>query len=237
MSTIAATVIRSNVARVREGLDAAARASGRDPAGIALVGVTKSVGVLEAKALLEAGVRDLGENRPEELLRKASHPELGDARWHLIGTYQRRKVRDTLAPVALVHSVDSVALAEALSARAAALGRDVPCLFQVNVSGETSKHGFAPEALRRALDSLRRLPALVWSGLMTMAPEGASSDACRRIFAATREFRDALRDRELELPHLSMGMSGDYVEAVLEGATLVRVGTALFRVASAGPDS
>jgi PLP dependent protein len=237
MSIIAASAVKANVARVREAVAAAARSSGRDPGEITIVGVTKAVGTDEARALLDAGIADLGENRPEELVRKAADPALREARWHMIGTYQRRKVRDSASTVALVHSVDSLALASTLSSRAAALGRELPCLFQVNVSGEASKHGFSPDGLRAALGALRGLPAVSWRGLMTMAPENATADSRRQIFSATRELRDRIRDQDLPLRDLSMGMSGDYVEAVLEGATLIRVGTALFRVASAGPGS
>jgi PLP dependent protein len=228
MSTIRRASIRANVERIRTRIAEAAKASGRAASDVVLVGVTKAVGLPEARELLEAGVRDLGENRPESLQSKASDPALGSARWHLIGTYQRRKVRDTLPPIAVIHSVDSVQLAETLSARAEALGRPVDCLVQVNVSGEEAKHGFAPSELARALEALRALPALRWRGLMTMAPEDAPPDACRRIFSATRSLRDGVSDPDLPLPDLSMGMSRDFVEAILEGATLVRVGTALF---------
>jgi pyridoxal phosphate enzyme (YggS family) len=232
MSTIAEGAIRSNLDRIKAAVEQAAKASGRGAAEVTIVGVTKAVGVAEARALLDCGVHDLGENRPEQLASRAAEPSLRAARWHLIGTYQRRKVRDTLALIALVHAVDSIALARSLASRAAELGRTVDCLLQVNVSGEASKHGFAPEAVRQAFEAVRSLPSLRWRGLMTMAPEDATSDACRRIFSATRDLRDRLREPGMPLPDLSMGMSRDYVEAVLEGATLIRVGTGLFKVAS-----
>jgi pyridoxal phosphate enzyme (YggS family) len=228
MSTIGGAVIRANLDRVRARVEAAARASGRAASDVTIVGVTKAVGIPEAAALIDAGVVHLGENRPEQLATRAAAPELASARWHLIGTYQRRKVRDTLAPVAFVHSVDSIPLASTLSDRACALFREVDCLVQVNVSGEASKHGYSPQELPKALEVLRVLPGLRWRGLMTMAPEAASLPECRRIFAATRELRDRVRDARLPLHDLSMGMSRDYAEAVLEGATLVRIGTALF---------
>jgi pyridoxal phosphate enzyme (YggS family) len=190
--------------------------------------VTKQVGVREARWLLEAGLSDLGENRPEELAAKAADPSLAGARWHLIGTYQRRKVRDTLGAVAVVHSVHSAALASALSARAVELDRDVDCFVQVNVSGEQTKQGFSPDAARAALDVLRELPRLRWRGLMTMAPAGGPPGGARAVFAAARELRDRLRDDRLPLAGLSMGMSSDYADAILEGATVIRVGTVLF---------
>lgn len=211
----------------------AAKRSGRDPASVTIVAVTKSVGPREAGWLLEAGHRDLGENRPEALALRAADPALAAARWHMIGTYQRRKVKGTLAPIAVVHSVHSLALAEAVSAEARSLGREVDCLIQVNVSGEPSKQGFAPDAAGAAIDRMRTLPAIRWRGLMTMAPDHAAPPECRRIFAATRLLRDRLRDASLPLPDLSMGMSRDFLEAILEGATLIRVGTALFQAPDA----
>jgi pyridoxal phosphate enzyme (YggS family) len=228
--------VRANLARILGQLASAAERSGRTAAAVTLVAVTKSVGPREARFLLEAGHRDLGENRPESLAERAADPSLAGARWHLIGTYQRRKVRDTLASVALVHSVHSADLGAVISARAAQLGRDVACLLQVNVSGEASKQGVRPAEARAALDRLRELPRLRIRGLMTMAPEDASPDECRRIFAATRTLRDRLRDAALPLDDLSMGMSRDFAEGVLEGATLVRIGTALFQPAR-GRDS
>jgi pyridoxal phosphate enzyme (YggS family) len=230
-------LVRSNLERIRSQVDEAARRAGRDPRAVRIVGVTKSVGALQARWLIDAGITDLGENRPEELVRKASDPGLAAARWHLIGTYQRRKVKATLGPVAVIHSIHSVPLAEAVSTQAAALGREVACLLQVNVSGEATKQGFSSAEIIRAIERLRALPAIRWQGLMTMAPAGASPPATRKVFEDTRLLRDRLRVAEMPLPDLSMGMSADFLEAVLEGATLIRIGTALFDMASSGPDS
>src|SRR5262245_4650137 len=205
-----AEAVRTNVERVRRDVAAAARRSGRESAAVTLVGVTKSVGAREAAWLLEAGVPDLGENRPEDLLARSSDPALARARWHLIGTYQRRKVKATLEAIAVVHSIHSIPLAEAVSEQARALGREVDCLMQVNVSGEATKHGFAAAEAQAAFDRIRSLEGLRWRGLMTMAPLGASPDAARRVFADARALRDALRDPALPLPDLSMGMSSDY---------------------------
>jgi pyridoxal phosphate enzyme (YggS family) len=236
MSTIGnATLIRSNLHRIRGVAATAAQRSGRTEASVTIVAVTKSVGLQEAAWVLEAGHQDLGENRPEVLAARAAEPALRTARWHLIGTYQRRKVKGTLAAITLVHSVHSVALAETVSAEAQELGRDVDCLLQVNVSGEASKQGLAPDAVQGAIDRMRQLPAIRWRGLMTMAPDHAPPAECRRIFGATRELRDRVRDAALPLPELSMGMSRDFVEAILEGATLVRIGTALFQPPDGGP--
>jgi pyridoxal phosphate enzyme (YggS family) len=236
-SAVDAATVAANVARIRDAIASAARRSDRAPEAVTLVGVTKSVGAAEARWLLDAGVSDLGENRPEDLLAKSVLAPLSGARWHLIGTYQRRKVRDTLSAIAVVHSVHSVELAAAISARAAEIGRTVDCLIQVNVSGEPTKQGFAAAAAEPALAAMRRLPSIRWRGVMTMAPADAPADACRAVFARTRELRDRLRDPALPLPDLSMGMTSDFVPAILEGATIVRIGTALFRVGSPGPGS
>jgi pyridoxal phosphate enzyme (YggS family) len=168
---------------------------------------------------------------------KSRDPALGRARWHLIGTYQRRKVRESLQAISIVHSVHSVPLARTIAHVAAELGSEVDCLLQVNVSGEASKQGFPPGEARAALDAVRALPGLRWRGLMTMAPAEASPAERRRVFAATRDLRDRLKDENLPLPDLSMGMSSDYAEAVLEGSTLIRIGTALFHVAKGDPAS
>jgi hypothetical protein len=229
--------VRANVERVRARIADALRVAARGADAVTLVGVTKLVGPTEAAWVLDAGVPDLGENRPEDLVAKAADGRLRAGRWHLIGTYQRRKVRDTLPAIALVHSVHSIDLARAISRRAVELGRTVDCLVQVNASGEATKHGFAPDEAGAALDAIRRLPGIRWRGLMTMAREGAPPSECRATFARTREIRDRLADASLPLPDLSMGMSSDYVEAVLEGATIVRVGTALFGMGSGVPGS
>jgi pyridoxal phosphate enzyme (YggS family) len=230
--SLAKTAIAANFRAVLERVAAAESAAGRPPGAVRLVGVTKTVDIPAAAALLAAGCRDLGENRPEELARKAAAPELAGARWHLIGTYQRRKIRDTLAFVGCVQSVHSVDLLAALGRRAAELGRTgdaaLPVLLEVNVSGEAQKQGFAPEEVPAALDAAALSTSLRVDGFMTMAPLGAPEDVLRRVFGGLRELRDRLATPSRPLRELSMGMSGDFEAAIREGATIVRVGTALF---------
>lgn len=221
--------IRTNRERVLERIARAAEAAGRAPGDIRLVAVTKSVGPEWIRALVALGHQDLGENRPEEVPLKAA--ALGAAgagvRWHMIGHYQSRKVRGTLPYFTLVHSVHSRDLLDRLQAAAPA-GRRIGVLLQVNVSGEGSKQGFAPAEVLAVLDSAERWPSLDVRGFMTMAPADAPSDRARAVFAGLRRLRDRSSRPGLALPELSMGMSSDFEAAVIEGSTLVRVGSALF---------
>lgn len=216
---------------VRERIAAAAARAGRDPAEVRLVVVTKDVSSGRVREALAAGATDLGENRAQELQRKIE--ELGDIspapRWHFIGTLQRNKVRMVAGRTALIHSVDSVALGRAIADRAAASGAEQEILVEVNVSGEPSKHGVDPGDVWTTVASLADTPGLRLRGLMTIAPAGVPA-AAREAFAGLRELRDRLRT-ELgggSLEELSMGMTADFEAAVEEGATIVRVGTAIF---------
>ena len=224
--------IARNFARIREEVAAAARAVGREPNSVRIVGVTKTVDAASAAALYRAGCRDLGENRPEELVRKAADPGLSGVVWHLIGTYQRRKVRDTLSAAAWIHSIDSLPLLAAVAKRAAELGlvgaKAPRLLLEINVSGEASKSGFAPTDLAQVL-AAARAAAIAPVGLMTMAPLDPALGSPAEIFRALRGLRDRFAADDVPLPELSMGMSGDFVDAIREGATMVRIGTALFR--------
>lgn len=200
----------------------AAERAGRDPETFRIVAVTKGFGTEVARAALQAGLTRLGENRVQEALLKIA--ALPGAEWHLVGRLQRNKVRRAVAAFAVIHSVDSVELLRRLTddARAAGAPR---LLLQVNVTGERTKAGFASERLDEAVAALSDRVV----GLMTMARHDADPDEQRRTFAALRMLRDRLQDRAgIGLPELSMGMSGDAEAAVAEGATLVRIGTALF---------
>lgn len=211
--------------------EAAARA-GRDPAEVALLAVSKTVGVAEVDLAWRAGYRAFGENRPQELARKlrgaAAYPEMAGARFDMIGNLQTNKVREVVGNVALIHSVSSARLAEAISRRGAARGVTSDVLLEVNVSGEQSKSGFSPDGARAALDGILALPAVSVRGLMAMAP-AHDMDAARRTFSGLRELRDELAARGgLALPVLSCGMSDDFPIAVEEGSTIVRLGRTVF---------
>ena len=222
-------VIRERLPRVRDQIAAAAERAARDPDSVRIVAVTKGHPLEAVGAAVEVGLRDLGENRVEELDRK--HPAFpdGDVRWHMIGHVQRRKAGRAARLASLVHSVDSVRLAEKLSRIGEADGRRVPVLVQVNASGEAAKGGF-PAA--DALDGIRVVAGLAGLrvlGLMTMAPFTADEAALRSTFRRTRALMEAAGAIPgVEGRELSMGMSNDYAIAIEEGSTMVRLGTTLF---------
>lgn len=221
--------LRQSLADVEGRIAAACARAGRPRSDVTLVAVTKTVSAEVAACLPGLGVDDLGENRPQELWRKAGLLP-ATVRWHLIGHLQRNKIDKTLPLVQLIHSVDSVRLLQALDAEAARQGRVVPVLLEVNASGEASKHGFAPAEVPTLAPTVRALRNVQVRGLMTMAAL-QEPEACRPTFAALRGLRDRLR-AELSDPHtlehLSMGMSNDFEVAIEEGATLVRLGSVLF---------
>jgi pyridoxal phosphate enzyme (YggS family) len=198
---------------------------------VKLVAVTKYVHASVVRALVAAGCRELGESRPQELWAKSAELDDLSINWHLIGHLQRNKVERTLPLVSLVHSADSLRLIAAIDAAAAALGRDVPILLEVNISGDRSKHGFSPEEVSRVLPEVAGLARARVRGLMAMAGREGDVDSARRDFTRLRELRDRLLAElpaGMSLDELSMGMSGDFETAVEEGATIVRVGSALF---------
>jgi len=195
---------------------------------VTIVAVTKGFGLEAVEAALAAGLTDLGENRVQEAVAKIDTPVGRRATWHLIGHLQRNKAKDVPGRFALVHSLDSAALAEELDRRAATHGATVRALLQVNVAGETQKSGCAPAQAAGLAKRVAGLPHLALEGLMTIAPLTDGEAAQRRTFRGLRELRDTLKEDGLWLPTLSMGMSGDYGVAVEEGATVIRVGTALF---------
>ena len=195
---------------------------------VTIVAVTKGFGVDAVEAALEAGVADLGENRVQEALDKVDTPAGRRATWHLIGHLQRNKAKQVAGRFALVHSVDSVALADELDRRAAAHGAKQRVLLQVNVAGETQKSGCTPDEAAALARHAAALPHLSLEGLMTIAPFTDDDAVQRRTFRGLRELRDALQEEGLWLPTLSMGMSADYGVAVEEGATVIRLGTVLF---------
>lgn len=214
--------IRENIRRIEQRIEQAAKRAGRSPGGVTLIPVTKAVGEEEAKVLVDLGYSELGENRVEGARPKieALGPGL---RWHMIGHIQRRKAREVVALFDRVDSVDRIDLAVELEKRCAAREKTLDVLLQVNVSGENTKGGFSPEELKPALEKIDAFPHLHVQGLMTMAPIVEDAEETRPIFARVRELAATLG-----LDVLSMGMTSDFEVAVEEGATEVRIGTALF---------
>ena len=219
--------LAERLAHVRAEIARRQAAAGRT-APVTIVAVTKGFGVDAVAAALEAGVTDLGENRVQEALDKVDTPAGRQAAWHLIGHLQRNKAKQVAGRFALVHSVDSVALADELDRRAAAHGAKQRVLLQVNVAGETQKSGCTPGEAAALARHAAALPHLSLEGLMTIAPFTDDDAVQRRTFRGLRELRDALQEEGLWLPTLSMGMSADYGVAVEEGATVIRLGTVLF---------
>jgi pyridoxal phosphate enzyme (YggS family) len=220
-------ILAERLASVQERIARACRRGGRSVDGVTLVAVTKTVPPSIAAIAAELGVLELGENRPQELWKKAE--AVPAARWHLIGHLQRNKIDRTVPLVSLIHAVDSERLLDALNACGRKRGTPVPVLLEVNCSREVSKGGFAPEAVPGLSDKLKSLDGISIRGLMTMAAYADDPEAARPTFVELRQLRDGLATRSgLALPHLSMGMSGDFEVAVEEGATFVRIGTMLF---------
>jgi hypothetical protein len=219
----------SRIAEVRGRIEAAERRAGRPSGAVSLVAVVKTQPPAAIAAAVALGLLDLGENRVQEAEMHQQVVPRSAARWHMIGHLQRNKVNRALEMFDSVHGVDDAELGAAIARRAALLGRKMPVLVEVNVSGEASKFGVEPEALPVLLDGLAALDGLELRGLMTVGAPVARPEDARGGFALLRELHEN-GERRLgrPLPELSMGMSGDYEIAIEEGATLVRVGSALF---------
>ncbi len=229
--------LQENLSRVRERMADALLKAGRKPEDVLLVAVTKYVQAPMIVELARLGLRHFGESRPQQLVARAkevgaSFDYAGDCpQWHLIGHLQRNKVALVLPHVGLIHSVDSLRLARSIGETAESRNEKVRVLLEVNVSGEASKDGYSPEGLLQELDELRQVSGIDPVGLMTMAPIDADFDRSRQVFARLRDFRDRLQaavGATWNLAELSMGMSGDFEAGIAEGATIVRVGSALF---------
>ncbi|MTV26155.1 YggS family pyridoxal phosphate-dependent enzyme [Nitriliruptoraceae bacterium ZYF776] len=225
------------LARVRDRIADAARRAGREPSSVVLVGVTKTHPPEVARAAVAAGLVDLGENRVAELTAKRTR--VPGARWHLVGQLQRRKARDVVGHQVLVHSLDRRSLADELAKRAAAAGVVQRALVQVNVGDDPAKGGCRLDEAAELVAYARGLDHLAIEGLMTIPPlptdDEDPGEAARPHFATLRALRDELRREHPEVVHLSMGMSADLDAAVAEGATIVRVGTAIFGHRGGGP--
>jgi pyridoxal phosphate enzyme (YggS family) len=214
--------IRANLGRVQEAVAQACARAGRSPDHVLLIAVSKTMGVERVRQAVAAGVAALGENRVQEAREKIEilgHP----VPWHLIGSLQTNKARDAARLFDWIHSVDREELARELSRRAHGAARSLNVLLQVNLGDEPQKGGVAPAELKRLADAVAGLPNLRVRGLMAIPPVAPTPEETRPHFRRLRELRD-----ELGLEHLSMGMSADYEAAIEEGATMVRVGTAIF---------
>jgi PLP dependent protein len=224
------SAIALRLAEIRDRIAAAAGRAGRDPAAVRLVGASKTQPAESLRAAYDAGLRRFGENRVQEAQAKAAALP-ADVEWHLLGPLQSNKARPAVALFTRFHAVDRVKIARALDAEAAAQGRLVRGLVEINLGGEASKHGFDPATVADAIAPLAELAHLRLEGLMAIPPPGPTPEASRQHFRRLRELRDALDARPEwsgRLVELSMGMSDDFEIAVEEGATYVRVGTRLF---------
>ncbi|WP_404331432.1 YggS family pyridoxal phosphate-dependent enzyme [Mesobacillus maritimus] len=215
-----------NLKHIRSNIEDACKRSGRSPEEVTIIAVTKYVSVERAQEAVDAGILHLGENRDEGLLNKWDH--LGDKpTWHYIGSMQTRKVKNVIDKIHYLHSLDRLSLAKEVDKRA---NHKVKCFVQVNVSGEESKHGMEPETVLDFIKELQQFEHIQVEGLMTMAPYTDDEAELRRCFRKLRTLQQEVQQLHLDYApcrELSMGMSNDYQIAIEEGATIVRIGTAL----------
>jgi hypothetical protein len=234
--------IERNLRLIRENVEAACAKADRPPEDVSLVAVTKAVDVETIKGLLDAGVADLGENRAQQLALRAAEigaflqrrrsPMPTPLRWHMVGHLQRNKVKVVLGCAEVIHSVDSLRLAEDINHRAEQMGRVAEVFLQVNCSQEEQKYGVAVAAATHLGELICTMPHVRLLGLMTMAPLVSDPEQARPAFVRLRELFEEMRNDKIggeSFRHLSMGMSQDYAVAVEEGATVLRIGTALFQ--------
>ena len=221
--------LKENTERVFQQIKDASQQAGREDNSVSVVAVTKYVDVPTAEALLPLGVHHIGENRVDKFLEKYEALKDRNITWHLIGTLQRRKVKDVIQYVDYFHALDSLKLAEEIQKRT---DHVVKCFLQVNISGEESKHGFSKDELLELLPTLAGLDQIEYVGLMTMAPFDADSDELKRIFKETQTLQAEIREKQISnmpMTEMSMGMSRDFKEAIQFGSTFVRIGTAFFK--------
>ena len=221
--------LKNNTELIFQQIAEASQKANRDLDSVSVIAVTKYVDVETAEALLPLGVHHIGENRVDKFLEKYQALKDRPVTWHLIGTLQRRKVKDVITFVDYFHALDSLKLAQEIQKRT---DHVIKCFLQVNISGEESKHGFSKEALLEQLADLAQLDQIEYVGLMTMDPFEADTDELRTIFKKTQELQAEIREKQIPnmpMTELSMGMSRDYEEAIQFGSTFVRIGTAFFK--------
>jgi PLP dependent protein len=223
--------VAENVKRVYERMQQAAERVGRDPAEVRLVAASKMVEAARLRAAIAAGVKILGENYLQEARKKIGQLGLHAVEWHCIGALQRNKIRYIFDLFSMVHAVDRLALAEEINRRGERLGRQMAILLEVNIGGEESKSGFTPQALQAEIEQFAAMSHVQVRGLMTIPPPTPTPEGARPFYQELRQLRDSLSQRGIEgldFTELSMGMTADFEVAIEEGATLVRVGTAIF---------
>ena len=223
-------MITENLEQVRKNIEEACRAVNRDPGEVTLISVSKTKPVSMLQEAYDAGSRDFGENKVQEIMDK--YPQLpSDIRWHMIGHLQRNKVKYVVGRAALIHSVDSVRLAEAIDQEAEKKGIVMPVLVEVNVASEESKFGVRVEECADFIENIAKMEHISVEGLMTIAPFVENAEDNRKYFAKLRELSVDISAKNIDnvnMRDLSMGMTGDYEVAIEEGATMVRVGTGIF---------
>ena len=223
-------MIREKIVAVKQNIEAACQRVGREPEEVTLIAVSKTKPISSIREAYEAGCRDFGENKVQELMDKYEQlPK--DIRWHMIGHLQRNKVKYLVGKTALIHSVDSIRLAEEISREAVKMKVNVDILVEVNVAGEESKFGTTCEEAASLVEKIAALPRISVKGLMTIAPYVENEEDNRQYFVNLRQLSVDIKNKNIDnvsMEILSMGMTGDYVVAVEEGATCVRVGTGIF---------
>ncbi|WP_159722089.1 YggS family pyridoxal phosphate-dependent enzyme [Enterococcus sp. CSURQ0835] len=219
-------MIADNLHDIQQEIQESCALVSRDASAVTLVAVTKSVEADQARELVELGVTNVAENRVDKLLAKKAALADHDLTWHLIGNLQRRKVKQIINEIDYFHALDSLRLAEEIEKRAA---RPIKCFIEVNVSGEESKHGITPQALPELIAALQTLEKIKIVGLMTMAPLHAAEAEIRDVFHRLKTLQQTTQKQVATCTELSMGMSHDFKLAIEEGATFVRIGTALFK--------
>ena len=221
--------LKENTNLVFQQVTKAVQEAGREVDSVSVIAVTKYVDASTASQLIDQGVRHIGENRVDKFLEKYQVLSDRDITWHLIGSLQRRKVKDVITYVDYFHALDSLKLAEEIQKRA---NRKIKCFLQVNISGEETKHGFSKEELMNLLPDLAKLDKIEYVGLMTMAPFEAETEELQSIFRETQELQKEIQQKlipNMPMSELSMGMSRDYKEAIQFGSTFVRIGTSFFK--------
>lgn len=222
-------ILKQNFVEISRRIEQAALRTGRNPADIKLIAVSKTVDADTAVKAFNLGIRDFGENRVQQFNEKKV--KLPEARWHFIGHLQTNKIKDVIGKAYLIHSLDRWKLAEELNKLGVSMETEVPVLLQVNVSGEEQKYGLKPDDAANFLESIGQLKMIKIKGLMTMAPLGADKEEARSVFRELQAIKLKMiknKNHNCDLKYLSMGMSQDFEVAVEEGANMVRIGSALF---------